>query len=1050
MTGGRTLYEPVGGMVIRAPLLPVQRYLDLPGSTPAGRDDPLLARAVAVASEDLAAALARPGAPDGRRAEALLRYRIRSATRPTPFGLFGGVAVGGWGPITDLRIADALRPTRTRPDMGWLVDAVRTVERAAPGRLRLQANTCAFERAGRLHLTDRSAGGEAGPDVSVRATPVVRRVLALARTPIAYDALVAAVLGATPGAPRERVCGLVDELARQDLLVSDLRPPLTADPAAHVWSRLATLADVPAARDVAARLADAVDRAALLDAVLADPDAGSSARNGSSPDPVAVLTALRARLREADTDPGAAEPSGQAGRDVVQLNSALPLAGHAVTAAVAADAARAVDLLLRLHPSPGGPPHLAAYRAAFAARYGHDRSVPLLELLDPRFGLGPPDGHAFGHAVGPVDREARARRAERLTELAWAGLQDGRAPEGAPEVVLDDADLAALSTWTPDPQQLLPSLELSAFVLAPSAAALDRGEHRLLVGPNLGAHAAGRGLGRFADLLGDPATGLLDAITAAEEARRRPTNGATGIVAELVYLPRQRRAANVAIRPAVRRYEIPVGVAPGVPADLVIAADELRVHVREGRLRLWWERGGVEVAVSAGHMLNTNSAPQVCRFLHEVGLDGITALTGFDWGPAEGQPVLPRVRYGRIVLRPAQWRRRRARAAEELAVRDPAAFAAALPAWRRRLRLPRRVYLAEGDNRLLLDLDDPAQAGLLAADLRRSLGGDLVLHEALPGPDDAWLPGPGGHYVSELVVPMVRRAPAAGRPATAPAAAVTHDDGDRRRAPGSDWLYLTLTGPAAGHDALITGPVRALADGLVARGEARSWFFLRYNDPEPHLRLRLHGDPATLLARALPVAMATAAELVGAGTLHRAGLEVYDRELERYGGPEALAVAEELFAADSRAVAALLPLARSPGERLCLAGLGIDDLLDALGLDAAARLAWYSDAAPPPKETAGAHRQHGPRLRDLLDGPGDDSVSAALAERRAVVVPLGARLAALHAAGTCPVSLPTLARSFTHLHGNRWGVDPAAERTLLGLLRRALHARLRQPAAAHR
>src|SRR3712207_3023004 len=88
--------------------------------------------------------------------------------------------------------------------------------------------------------------------------------------------------------------------------------------------------------------------------------------------------------------------------------------------------------------------------------------------------------------------------------------------------------------------------------------------------------------------------------------------------------------------------------------------------------------------------------------------------------------------------------------------------------------------------------------------------------------------------------------------------------------------------------------------------------------------------PAHRPARALPAAMTLAAELVATGALHRAGLEAYEREMERYGGPESLAVAESLFAADSRAVAAVLPAARDHGERLALAALGIDDILSSL------------------------------------------------------------------------------------------------------------------------
>jgi thiopeptide-type bacteriocin biosynthesis protein len=195
--------------------------------------------------------------------------------------------------------------------------------------------------------------------------------------------------------------------------------------------------------------------------------------------------------------------------------------------------------------------------------------------------------------------------------------------------------------------------------------------------------------------------------------------------------------------------------------------------------------------------------------------------------------------------------------------------------------------------------------------------------------------------------------------------------------------------------------------------------------------------------------MAAAAELVGAGSLRRVGLEVYERELERYGGPEATTVAEALFAADSRAVASLLPFVRSRGERLCLAALGVDDLLDALGVTDADRLDWYTEAAPAPRETAAAQREHGARIRELLDGiePRDDSVRAVLAQRHEAVVPLGKRLAELHAANACPMPVTTLARSFAHLHCNRLGVDPATERTVLGLLRRATHSRARRTAA---
>ncbi len=60
------------------------------------------------------------------------------------------------------------------------------------------------------------------------------------------------------------------------------------------------------------------------------------------------------------------------------------------SADIGTEAARAAGLLLTVTPHPYGAPHIDDYRHRFEARYGLDRRVPLLELLDANFGLGPP------------------------------------------------------------------------------------------------------------------------------------------------------------------------------------------------------------------------------------------------------------------------------------------------------------------------------------------------------------------------------------------------------------------------------------------------------------------------------------------------------------------------------------------------------------------------------------------------------------------------------------------------------------------------------------
>ena len=241
-----TLYEPLDFAVVRAPLLPVDA---LDAFSDGGNDlrDVLsseLRAALAVASLTFSDALAKDGTgPLRPRTESTLRrYLIRMSTRPTPLGLFAAVGLANWGERTDIELAADHRPRRTRPDAAWLMALVDRAESDPQIRrhLHIRANPLALTRAGRIFLAERASRDNGAPvSVSVRATEVVQRAMAAARTPIRFDDLSAHLLGTTPGATVEQVTKLLDRLCEQALLLTDLRPPLTvASPARYVLEKL--------------------------------------------------------------------------------------------------------------------------------------------------------------------------------------------------------------------------------------------------------------------------------------------------------------------------------------------------------------------------------------------------------------------------------------------------------------------------------------------------------------------------------------------------------------------------------------------------------------------------------------------------------------------------------------------------------------------------------------------------------------------------------------------------------------------------------------------
>jgi len=1007
------LYEPFGPGVLRAPMLPA-RPADAGGPAPAFQADPLVRAAIEVGSADLAASLQREPASDRdarRRRQALLRYLNRMSTRPTPYGLFAGVGLVGWAAATDVAVDAAAPRTRTRPDTGWLLELVDTLERdpALRPALRVRAHPAVVRRGSRM-----IAMGSDAP-VSVRATSVVVRALDLCRDPLPVAALAASLRDST-GATADQVDGLINQLLREGYLVSDLRPPLTGNPAAYVRARLDPIGP---ARPVTAAIGEFLTGCAALDE---QPAAGWG-------DALARLTA-RAR----------AVPGSRQAGPYVQIDSAVDLGGARLHRQVAVEAARAAELLLRLSPHPHGPPHLSGYRREFEARYGRERMVPLLELLDPDGGLGLPADGAPRHARvdPPGDRDAL------LCRLAVEATRDHDNI-----LHLDEDLLAQLATWKPGDSPVPPSLDVSLFIAATSIQAVDHGDFLAVVGPNLGAPAAGRNLGRFADLLGGPAYAALRDL-----AGRAATAAHPAVLAELTYRPLRDQSANVAVRPAIHACEIPFDVTPSAAAGDQVALGDIFVGLEPGRLRLYCPARDAEIIAVQGHMLNGHRTPPIGRFLLDVAADGACQFWPFDWGMATLLPALPRVQSGRIVLAPAQWRL-------DGAVRDAIARGDvdALQQWRKRWAVPAEVYVGQADNRLLLDLDDRAHVELLGEELRRlPAGWPSRLQEAIPARADAWLPGPHGRHVAEVMVSLVSSSSQPASPASAPRpvrATSGRHPGARLRLPGSDWLYLKLYGPRATDDDVIAGPLGPFGEFVTAAGLCDGWFFLRYADPDPHLRIRFRGTPDRLTGPLLEQVCSWAAELVNKGDRSRFGFGTYEREVERYGGAAGgIDASEEVFMADSPAAAALIGLRRNgpgPHDQPALAVLSADDLLASLGLAPEDRLSVYRSMVSVSRGGGAEYRRRQRDLRRLLQPPSGASAPAPadliLARRRRSLDPVARTLTDLERDGSLQKSVRELGPSFVHMHLNRLlGTDRAAENLVVELLRRTreslLHARV--------
>jgi thiopeptide-type bacteriocin biosynthesis protein len=355
------------------------------------------------------------------------------------------------------------------------------------------------------------------------------------------------------------------------------------------------------------------------------------------------------------------------------------------------------------------------------------------------------------------------------------------------------------------------------------------------------------------------------------------------------------------------------------------------------------------------------------------------------------------------------------------------------------------------DRSLTVDLDNALSVDSLAHVLAQ---GAATLVEMWPSPDRLCARGPRGAYVHELIVPLLSDAPASAPPPRPRAATTTTMI--QSFAPGSEWLHVKLFANPAPAEHLLRELVAPLVEAVTACGAADRWFFIRYDDPQWHVRLRLHGPPARLHDEVLP-RLEQAALARSPEPIWRIQIEPYDREIDRYGGPDGIVIAEEIFWRDSVAALSIVDaLAAEPDDTMRRHALfrGADALLDDLGYDLAgkrelvARLAadWNRGLDVDETRRLGLRFRHERAALEAALRVTDDRVGEALHRRSAHLRPVAARLRALEAEGALTRPRAEIVASLLHMHLNRVAIrmSRAEEGAIYDLLARVYEGLMRR------
>lgn len=115
---------------------------------------------------------------------------------------------------------------------------------------------------------------------------------------------------------------------------------------------------------------------------------------------------------------------------------------------------------------------------------------------------------------------------------------------------------------------------------------------------------------------------------------------------------------------------------------------------------------------------------------------------------------------------------------------------------------------------------------------------------------------------------------------------------------GDNWLYYKIYSSKKTADEILVNGIKPVTEKLLFEKIIDKWFFIRYMDPEPHIRLRFHlNDPKDIIIIINELRL-NLADLINEDFVWNINTDTYKREIERYG-ESTMELSECLFFYDS-------------------------------------------------------------------------------------------------------------------------------------------------------
>ncbi|MBC7407966.1 MAG: lantibiotic dehydratase [Arcicella sp.] len=415
---------------------------------------------------------------------------------------------------------------------------------------------------------------------------------------------------------------------------------------------------------------------------------------------------------------------------------------------------------------------------------------------------------------------------------------------------------------------------------------------------SIGGSSAANLLGRFAHA--DPEVlEIIQSITNSEQEQNPNV-----IFAEIVHLP-ENRTGNIILHPPFRQYEIPYLAKSSLSDEFQIPLDDLMVSVdlQRDKVILRSKKLNKEIVprLSNAHNYEQNSLP-LYNFLSDLQTQNFQNNFDLNWSSIAFEAVFyPRLTYKNVVISLATWHFDREDYIELITCKSNDLISK-IQAFRKHWNLSELFVLADFDNELLVNTNNILSVQIWIDSIKNR--NKIKVKEFFYSSKNSVVKNALGQgFTNQFIAAIIDENTV--YQGLDEVIKVKQNEIQRNFSVGSEWIYFKFYMGVKVGDNFLSQAIKPLTEELINQKLIDKWFFIRYSDPEKHLRFRVHLPDLASIGKVFLLVKDFVQPFENEGIIWKIQVDSYQREIERYGS-DVMEFTETLFYEDSTAVISMI------------------------------------------------------------------------------------------------------------------------------------------------